>query len=135
MQTLRNSFVWSLFAIAITAPTSVLAYDQKLQQQFEQLDPETRLEQVCDSAVMDAVNQQVPSMRADRVIAYTFENPTIDGNEIVAPGASIRGQGKKWFHISFLCQTGPKHLHAHELSYELGAEIPRDEWEDHNLFD
>jgi hypothetical protein len=46
----------------------------------------------------------------------------------------VRGRGK-WFHLKYRCQTGPRHLDAHRINYEIGEEIPRSLWVRYSLYD
>jgi len=121
-------------ALGATFASPSFGYDLKLRRQFEQLDPTTRLEQVCDTEILEKVNVDDPRFRADRVVAYTFKNPKIVDDRLTANGAAIRGRGK-WFHLTYSCQTGPKHLDVHDLSYEIGEEIPSALWSQYYLYD
>jgi len=102
--------------------------------QLLKLDPETRLEQTCDTEVMFKINRQHGNYKVDKVIAYSFKDSTINHNTVEAPGAVFRSRGH-WYHLKYFCQTGPRHLDAHKLTYEIGAEIPRKQWAAHYLYD
>ena len=121
-------------AIVATCASPSFGYEHRLRKQFEQLDPATRIEQVCDTEILEKVNDADPKLRADRVVAYTFKNPTIVQDRLTANGAAIRSRGK-WFHLKYSCQTGPRHLDVHDLSYEIGEEIPSELWTRYYLYD
>ncbi|OLP61664.1 hypothetical protein BJF93_08660 [Xaviernesmea oryzae] len=123
----------SLLATGTSAPVFALS-NERLNGQLMKLDPETRLEQTCDTEVMDQINRERSRFNVDKVIAYTFKDPVIKANLMEAPGAALRSNGR-WYRLSFRCQTGPRHLDAHQLDYTLGAEIPRAEWPAHYLYD
>ena len=108
--------------------------DDRLNSQLLKLDPATRLEQTCDAEVMFKINKENKELSVDKVIAYTFGNPTVGTNSLTAPGAALRSRGS-WYHLSFYCETGPQHLDAHKLSYQVGAEIPQDLWTKYFLYD
>ncbi|MEI9916396.1 MAG: DUF930 domain-containing protein [Methylovirgula sp.] len=114
--------------------SSVLAMkDERLNRELLQLDPKTRIEQTCDAEVMFQIHRnQMPDV--DKVIAYTFGDPIFGENSVAAPGAVFRSRGR-WYHLSYTCQTGPKHLDAHSLRYEIGPMIPRAEWGKYFLYD
>lgn len=51
--------------------------DRSLVRQFEKLDPQTRLEQRCDTEAMERIGADKTSFRPDKVIAYTFADPVM----------------------------------------------------------
>ncbi|ATN37333.1 hypothetical protein ACO34A_26570 (plasmid) [Rhizobium sp. ACO-34A] len=108
--------------------------DERLNQQLLKLDPETRLEQTCDTEVMFRINHDANKFEVDKVIAYAFGDSTSSGNSFNAPGAVFRSRGQ-WYHLKYMCQTGPRHLDAHKLTYEIGPVVPRSEWSEHYLYD
>lgn len=118
---------------ASTIPAVALD-DARLKQQLLKLDPETRLEQTCDTEVMLRIGQEQNFPDVDRVVAYAFGDPTFGKNSITAPGAAFR-RGGAWYHLSYDCTTGPRHLDAHSLHYKIGAKVPRKEWGEHDLYD
>jgi len=120
--------------LAVFTPHAWATADDKFNGQLLKLDPITRLEQTCDFEVMDKINREHRGFNADKVVAYTFENPLIEGDAITAPGAAIRSKGE-WYQLSYKCKTGPRHLDAQKLSHEIGAKIPHDEWAKYNLYD
>lgn len=132
----RNFTTFSLAScvsfVSSVAPT--LAYEARLRTQFERLDTQTRLEEVCDTEVALRINRENPTLRADKVVAYTFKQPDERNDRVVADGAAFRSRGK-WFHLQYTCQTGPHHLDVHSLSYEIGAEIGRALWNRYYLYD
>lgn len=111
------------------------AYETSLRPQFERLEPDTRLEEVCDTEVALRLNREQRGLAVDKVVSYTFRQVIQEkNNKIVANGAAFRSRGK-WFHLKFECQTGPKHMDVHMLTYTAGAEIPRSQWARHYLYD
>jgi hypothetical protein len=108
--------------------------DNRLNGQLMKLDPETRLEQTCDTEVMYRINRQHKEYTVDKVIAYSFDDSVISHETVEALGAVFRSRGH-WYHLEYLCQTGPRHLDAHKLTYEIGAEVPRKQWAEHYLYD
>lgn len=110
------------------------AYESRLRPQFERLDSHTRLEEVCDTEVTLQINHDNPEMRVDKVVAYTFKPPVEENDRLAAEGAVFRSRGK-WFHLEYKCQTGPRHLDVHSLSYQIGEEIGKKLWRRYYLYD
>lgn len=108
--------------------------DGHLKGQLMKLDPETRIEQTCDAEVLLRINRDQDSLSVEKVVAYTFEDPVFGTNSVKAHGAAFRSHGS-WYHLSYDCVTGPRHLDAHELHYEIGAKIPKKEWGKYDLYE
>ncbi len=130
--------VTCLVAIALTLLVSedsgFALSDEKLNGQLLKLDMETRLEQTCDTEVMLRINLENRKLSVDKVIAYSFAEPRMKKDSITAPGAVFRSRGE-WYHLSYACKTGPRHLDAHQLDYEIGPMVPRSKWRKHYLYD
>jgi hypothetical protein len=100
--------------------------------QMLKLSPETRLEQRCDARAMGAVGREHKGYKPDEFVAYAFADPVIRGNQIKAPGGAVRSGGK-WYKLSYVCETTPDGLEVKSFAYQLGAEVPRSEWDEHYL--
>ena len=87
------------------------------------LDLVTRVEQRCDARAGDAISQEHPGFKVDKVIAYALGDTQIEGTKVIAPGAIARSKGK-WYRFNFRCQTTPDGLEIVLFDYELGAEVP-----------
>jgi hypothetical protein len=72
--------------------------------------------------------------RPDKVIAYTFRDPTYGPNSVTAPGAVFRSKGE-WYHLSYRCETGPHHVHVRKLDYEIGGKVAKANWDKYFLYD
>lgn len=96
------------------------------------LSPETRLEQRCDARAMGAVGREHKGYRPEEFVAYAFADPVVHGNSIKAPGGAIRSSGR-WYRLSYACETSPDGLVVKSFTYQLGAEVPRSEWDAHYL--
>lgn len=110
------------------------ALDNSVIRQLEQLEPEEQLEQRCDIEAMSRIRSEQSGFNPDKVIAYTFSPPDVDGNSIHASGAVVRSRGK-WYRLKYQCETGEKHLKVKKFDYEMGALIPRNEWQKYYLYD
>ena len=127
-----------LIALAIIAPCAasgaMALNDERLNRQLLKLDPQTRLEQTCDTEVMLRINRDRNSFKVDKVIAYAIKDPVVRKYSIKAPGAVFRSRGD-WYRLSFDCTTGPRRLDAQSLHYEIGSKIPKSDWRKLNLYD
>ncbi len=127
-----RQFAWPALAVFFAA-TATSAMDQRLVRQFEKLDPETRLEQRCDTEAMEQISADKSVYRPDKVIAYTFADPIMEDNAMKAPGAVFRSKGE-WYRLKFKCSTGPDHIEVLSFKYKIGDIVPHDEWERHYLY-
>lgn len=127
-----NRLVCLALLISSTALPAA-AMDQSLIRQFEKLDPQTRLEQRCDTEAMWKINADQTTFKPDKVIAYTFSDPVVDDDSIKAPGAVFRSKGE-WYRLKFKCSTGPDHIQVLSFNYKIGDIIPREEWDTHYLY-
>jgi Domain of Unknown Function (DUF930) len=100
--------------------------------QMLKLDPATRVEQRCDARAMGIVGREHKGYRPDEFVAYAFADPVMRGTHIKAPGGAIRSGGK-WYKLSYMCETSSDGLEIKSFSYQLGAEVPRSEWDAHYL--
>lgn len=65
----------AVLAIGALAPSTAIALDDaRLNRQLMRLDMETRLEQTCDTEVMQQINREHREFSVDKVIAYTFKS-------------------------------------------------------------
>lgn len=122
------------FAFFSSTVTAEALQDERLNGQLMKLDPETRLEQTCDTEVMFRINRENRKFSVDKVIAYAFGDTISDENSFVAPGAVLRSRGE-WYRLSYTCTTGPRHLDAHKLKYQIGPVVPCSKWQKHFLYD
>lgn len=99
--------------------------------QLLQLDPQTRLEQACDIAVMNAIQKQT-KLAPDKVLAYAFDDISIQQHQLIAPGAAVRSRNN-WYKLSYKCIAQPNHLDIISITFKIGSIVPRTEWEQHYL--
>ena len=115
-------------------PLPSIALESKLKSQLLKLDPKTRLEQACDTEAMIRIKKEDNPFRPDKVIAYTFRDPSYGANSINAPGAVFRSNGE-WYHLAYKCQTDALNLTVQALAYKIGGKISRSKWEKYYLYD
>lgn len=115
-------------------PSTGHAVDAGIKQQLLKLDPQTRLEQACDTEAMIRIRSEEHGFQPDKVVAYTFRDPVYGEDSIKAPGAVFRSKGE-WYHLSFVCRTGPRHVHVRDLDYEIGGKVARANWSRYFLYE
>jgi hypothetical protein len=101
-------------------------------QQLTALDPETRMEQRCNGRVSGIIRREHKEFNPDEVVAYAFADSTVNGSEVVAPGAAFRSHGN-WYRVSYHCRATPDGLGIQSFDYRLGPKVPRQDWDKHYL--
>ena len=100
--------------------------------QLEKLDPATRLEQRCDVEAMERITREQGKFSVDKVLAYAFSDPVTKKNSIKADGAAFRSR-EHWYGLSFVCKTDQDHINIVSFRYDIGDEVPQDQWDRHYL--
>ncbi|MCL7997193.1 DUF930 domain-containing protein [Brucella sp. 21LCYQ03] len=118
------------FLVAVSAPAMAMTALEKAQ--LEKLDPSTRLEQRCDVEAMEQISRDVRKFSVDKVLAYAFSDPHTSKNSIKADGAAFRS-GEHWYKLAFVCKTADDHISITSFDYEIGDEVPQDQWDKHYL--
>ena len=94
---------------------------------LSRLDPETRLEQICDLEAMSRIG------KADRAKSDVVSHPIHSGNTLIASGGAFRQKGK-WYQFSFVCKATPDHLKVTSFTYKVGELIPEEKWARYGLW-
>ncbi|MEJ5018233.1 DUF930 domain-containing protein [Ochrobactrum vermis] len=100
--------------------------------QLEKLDPATRLEQRCDVEAMERITREQNKFSVDKVLAYAFSDPVTRKNSIKADGAAFRSR-EHWYKLSFVCKTDEEHINIVSFRYDIGDEVPQNQWDKHYL--
>ncbi|WP_439618452.1 DUF930 domain-containing protein [Shinella sp.] len=116
------------------AASPALAIDARLRSQLEKLTPEERLEQRCDMEAMDQIGDGKGGFRPDKVIAYAFGDPKLDGTTIKTRGAVFRSKGE-WYRLSYKCEASADRLEVNAFKYKVGDVVPHEDWAAHYLYD
>jgi len=128
---MKNIVLGVVFATGIIGGSPSVAKSSRTDQMMK-LDPMTRVEQRCDARAMGIVGREHKGYRPDEFVAYAFADPVIRGIQIKASGGAIRSGGK-WYRLAYVCETSSDGLEVKSFSYQLGAEVPRSEWDTHYL--
>lgn len=129
---LRIALCTLVFAPLAAFPA--LAIDARIKGQLEKLDPEERLEQRCDIEAMDQISDGKGGFRPDKVIAYAFGDPNVEGTTLKTKGAVFRSKGE-WYRLSYKCEATADRLDVSAFKYKVGDVVPHEDWAAHYLYD
>ena len=102
------------------------------QSSLSRLDPQTRLEQVCDLEVMARI-RRTGRYTPDRAKSFVISEPQMLGHTLVAKGAAFRSGGK-WYELFFICKASSDHLKVLSIDYRIGELIPESKWGGYGLW-
>jgi hypothetical protein len=128
-----NRLAAALLVTCIAIPTwAASTKTEKSEKRFEtmlqRIDPSERLEQVCEYAALTKIGHEKNGYRPDRVVIQAISPPKVSGDRMAGSGAALRSKGK-WYQFGFTCQAAPDRLKVQSFSYEVGHEIPEDQWD------
>ena len=106
--------------------------EAKFQTALGRLDPQTRLEQVCDLEAMKRIKRE-KKFPADRAQGAASAEPKTDGHTLTATGGAFRSKGA-WYELSFVCQASPDRMKVLSFEYQTGKAIPESKWENYGLW-
>lgn len=118
----------------LTLSSQVLADPQnrKTIESLKRLEPQTRLQQLCDLEAILQINRRYDQYAADFVIAYATEATVRKGDAVIAHGAAFHGKGR-WYNLAFECQPSADEQDVARLRFKLGDAIPEERWAELNL--
>jgi hypothetical protein len=123
-----------VLALLPASQSPAMALDARVRGELQKLDPEERLEQRCDMEAMDKISGAKEGYRPDKVIAYAFGDPKVDGTTLKTKGAVFRSKGE-WYRLSYKCETSADRLEINAFKYTIGESVPHDQWAAHYLYD
>jgi hypothetical protein len=99
---------------------------------------EDRMLQLCGLEAMAQIAMREPSFHADRVAAHASAAPKISGVHVMAEGAAAHAVGKtpaatRWAALRFDCALSEDRAQVVAFAFALGADIPRQRWEEFGL--
>jgi len=106
--------------------------EAKFQTALGRLDPQTRLEQVCDLEAIKRIKRE-KKLPADRAQGAASAEPKTEGHTLTATGGAYRSKGA-WYELSFVCQASPDHMKVVSFEYQTGKAIPESKWENYGLW-
>jgi hypothetical protein len=101
--------------------------DARFAASLKKLDPETRLEQVCDLEAMNRIDKDANPYHPDRAETDVVSHPQHVGNTVKGSGGAFRSKGR-WYSFSFTCKGSPDHMQVLSFSYKIGEMIPESKW-------
>ena len=114
-------------SMALGSASQARTIDKRELEALKEMVPSEQLIQRCELETIDRLN-------ADRVVAYTFGPMTYDDHHLEAPGAAYRQHGK-WYRLSYSCTTSEDRMDVVKYSFKKGDRIPKEKWDQYNLFD
>lgn len=124
------SVLLALAALAIAAPPA--AATSRIDRELMKLAPVTRMLQVCDLGVMNAIAKSSRRM-PDRASVSALSEPRIDDNSISGDGGAFRSRGQ-WYRFTYECAVTPDHMRVKSLTYKTGSLIPESDWPKYGLY-
>jgi hypothetical protein len=107
------------------------------EQQLMKLDFEERADQVCVKLGVDTIRKGGKLPGADRLMTSVSGRAVVRGNVVSAAHAAVRinvNAKSHWYRLKFDCEVSDDHVKALSFKYELGPEIPAEEWPDLGLW-
>ncbi len=124
----------ALVAILGAPPALAATVDASALAGLKNLDLGTRLEQRCDIEAMARIDHDKKGYAPERVVAAATADTKVDGDSLQGRGAAVRSKGK-WYSLTFVCKTSADHMQVLSFDYQIGDLIPKEKWEEYNLFD
>ncbi len=124
-------------AVAVVASLVVMAGEadaNRLDNALKQLDPETRLIEVCAYGALQDFGRSDRYKRADRAVIEAASPAAIEGSTASGDGAAVR-VGGHWFHFRYRCTATDDHMRVTDIDVEVGGEIPEEQWAELGLWD
>ena len=125
---------WLALFLPLVFAAPAHAIDARIKGQLEKLTPDERLEQRCDIEAMNRIAEAKKEFRPDKVIAYSFGDPTISGNTLKTNGAVFRSRGE-WYRLAYRCDASKDRLNVKGFKFRIGSKVPHADWEEYYLYD
>jgi hypothetical protein len=126
----------SRIALAVAmACTCQPALATSIEQQLLLFGPEERAHQACIIRGLEQIAREKTLPGADRMKTGVLGTAKfIDGTRVTTVGGAVRAK-HKWYRLSFDCTVTPDQMKATSFTYKIGAEIPKETWEEIGLWD
>lgn len=126
-------------ADGMIAATNLLAGDilhdpanRQVRETLPKLDRYERITQLCNIEALEQVRLSGADGLADVVVPSAIGDTTIADTLMKAPQGAYRAD-REWYEIAFECVAGADLESVSAFKFKLGAAIPHDEWDSHNL--
>ena len=124
--------VWAQSRVILSSQELADPRNRKTAEVLKRLEPQTRLQQLCNLEAILQINRQSEDYAVDFVVAYAREAVVRKGDAIIARGAAFHSNGR-WYNLAFECQLSANQREVASLKFKLGDAIPGDQWADLNL--
>lgn len=128
---MKNPTFVLMVVLLSVAPAA--AMDARFAASLQKLDPQTRLEQVCDLEAMSRIAKDAKLYRPDRAKTDVVSHPKHSGHTVKGSGGAFRSKGR-WYSFSFECKGTPDHMKVLSFSYKIGELIPESKWAAYGLW-
>ena len=98
------------------------------------LERSERITQLCNIEGLEQLRLLHPEQRPDSLDPSAMVETTVKDYTLEAPGGAYR-LDHKWYGIRLTCTVAPDFLSVIAFQFAPGPEIPKGEWEGHNLID
>ena len=96
------------------------------------LDRSERVVQLCNIEALEQIRRAAPDYEPDTLVSYAMSDPLMAGLTLSALGGAFRSR-RQWYAVAFECTASPNLDGVTAFSFKLGAPIPEEQWEAHNL--
>lgn len=96
------------------------------------IDPGERLVQLCNIEGLEQIRRADPGFDPDTLVPYAMADTTTTGLTLSATGGAFRSR-RNWYGVSFQCSIAADYSGVTAFSFKLGAAIPKDQWDAHDL--
>jgi hypothetical protein len=129
-----NILALLLAGLLIASPASANSRgDPRFYASLKRLDPETRLDQVCDYEAMLRIGRDPNRFHPDRAKAEVISEARRSTESVSASGGAFRSDGH-WYSLSYTCTTTRDHMKVTSFNYQIGKLIPEAEWSKYGLW-
>lgn len=126
---MKRRLCWVAALVLWTGTAGANSMDRVL----AKLEPEERADQVCMILGMEKVRKDRALPHADRMKSEVLGRAKFTGTRVTTTGGAVRAN-HRWYRLSFDCTVTPDQMKATAFTYKLGAEIPREKWDDIGLW-
>ena len=91
-----------------------------------------KMVQLCDLEAIEQIGAWRPTLKPERIVAYTTAPLNVDGDTIDAEGATFRS-GARWYHLKFRCALSADGASVTAFEFRVGDPVPTDQLERLNL--
>lgn len=104
-----------------------------VEEQLKKLDFEERADQVCVVLGVETIRHGGQLPNADRLMTSASGRAHVKGTSVIAKHAAVRAD-HHWYRLRFTCDVSDDHMKAYSFQYEIGSEIPQEQWIDYGLW-